>query len=121
MAVNNPTQVFRRNSTWRKGVLRTLVTDLLVHGAIETTEARAKEVRKHAERMITKAKKGTLASRRDVEAFLRPIEKDGLTAGKYLFDKVAPKYKDRQGGYTRIIKSPTRSGDNTKMAIIELV
>lgn len=118
----NPTQLFRRNSTWRKGVMRTLATDVIVHGKIETTEVRAKEVRRHVEKLITKAKKGTLASRRKAEAFLRPVTmKDGTTVGKYLFDKVAPKYKDRNGGYTRIIKSPSRRGDNTPMAIIELV
>lgn len=99
-----------------------MATDVIIHGSVETTEARAKEVRRHVEKLITKAKKGSLAARRDAEAFLRPVTtKDGLTAGKYLFDKVAPKYKDRNGGYTRIIKTPNRSGDNTKMAIIELV
>ncbi len=98
-----------------------MATDVIVHGSVETTEARAKEVRRQVEKLITKAKKGSLAARRDAEAFLRPVEKDGLSVGKYLFDKVAPKYKDRNGGYTRIIKTPTRSGDNTKMAIVELV
>ena len=118
----NPTQVFKRDATWRKGVLRNLVTDLIIHGKIETTEARAKEVRRHAEKLITKAKKGTLASRRAAESFLRPVStNDGVKVGKYLFDTVAPKYADRNGGYTRIIKSPSRLGDNTKMAIIELV
>lgn len=118
----NPTQLFRRNSSWYKGVLRNLVTDVILKGSVETTEDRAKEVRRHVEKMITKAKKNTLASRRAIEAFLRPIVAEGdLDAGKYLVTKVAPKYKDRNGGYTRIVKTPTRRGDNTKMAIIELV
>lgn len=118
---HNPTQVFKRDATWRKSVLRNLVTDVLVHGHVETTEARAKEVRRHVEKLITKGKKGTLAARRNAEKLLRPVSKDGMEIGKYLFDVLAPKYKDRKGGYTRIVKSPSRQGDNTKMAIIELI
>ncbi len=119
----NPTQLFRRNSEWRKGVTRSLVTDVLVYGKITTTETRAKEVRRHVEKMITKAKKNTLSSRRQAASFLRNVKtKDGKkTAVQYLFDVVGPKYKDRNGGYTRIIKLPARQGDNTKMAIVELV
>ena len=118
----NPTQLFRRNATWRKGVMRTLVTDVIIHGKIETTQTRAKELKRHVDKIITKAKKGTLASRRKAESILRPVlTKDGISVGKYLFDTIAPKYKDRNGGYTRIIKSPSRRGDNTPMAIVELV
>lgn len=118
----NPKQIFKRDATWRKSVLRNLVTDVIVYGKVETTEARAKEVRRHVDKMISKGKKGTLAARRSAESFLRPVAtKDGVSAGKHLFDTIAPKYKDRKGGYTRIIKSPSRLGDNTKMAIIELV
>lgn len=118
----NPTQLFRRNSTWRKHVLRSLSTDVLVHGRITTTEARAKEVRKHVEKLITKAKKNTLASRREAAAFLRNVtNKDNKSALSFLFDTLGPKYKDRNGGYTRIIKLPARLGDNSKMAILELV
>lgn len=118
----NPKQLFKRNTTWRKGVTRTLTTDVIVHGRITTTETRAKEIRRHVEKLITKAKKNTLASRRKAEAFLRDVEtKDGVPAGKYLFETLGPKYKDRNGGYTRIIKAPTRRGDNTKMAVLELV
>ena len=118
----NPTQLFRRNTSWRKGVTRTLVTDVIVHGKITTTATRAKEIKRHTEKMITLAKKGTLASRRKAEAFLRKIEtKDGVPAGKYLFETLGPKYKDRNGGYTRIIKAPARRGDNTGMAVLELV
>ncbi|MCK5945762.1 MAG: 50S ribosomal protein L17 [Mycoplasmataceae bacterium] len=118
----NPTQLFSRNSTWRKGVNRTLATDVILHGRITTTETKAKEIRKHVERLITKAKKNTLASRRSAESFLRPVKrKDGTPVGKYLFETIGPKYKSRSGGYTRIIKAPTRRGDATKMAVIELV
>ena len=117
----NPVQVYRRNATWRKGVYRSLVTDVIVYGKITTTETKAKELRRHVDKIITKAKKGTLASRRQVEAILRPVEVEGMAVGKYLFEKVAPKYAKRNGGYTRIIKAPQRRGDNTKMAIVELV
>lgn len=118
----NPHQLFRRNTSWRKGVIRTLATDVILHGRITTTETRAKEVCRFVEKMITKGKQGTLASRRQVQAFLRPVvTKDNVTIDKYLFDTLAPKYKDRKGGYTRIIKLPARQGDATKMAILELV
>lgn len=118
----NPTQLFRRNATWRKGVMRNLATDVILHGKVETTETRAKELKRHVEKLITKGKKGTLSSRRKAETVLRPVStKDGVPVGKYLFETVAPKYKDRNGGYTRIVKTPARRGDNTPMAIVELV
>ncbi|MBN3534970.1 50S ribosomal protein L17 [Mycoplasma procyoni] len=118
----NPTQLFRRNSTWRKHVLRSLATDVIVYGRITTTEARAKEVRRHVEKLITKAKNNTLNDRRLAAAFLRDVvSKDGKSSLSVLFDVVGPKYKDRNGGYTRIIKLPARQGDNSKMAILELV
>lgn len=117
----NPVQIFRRDATWKKHVLRTLATDVIAHGKILTTEDKAKEVRRHVDKLITKAKKNTLASRRAAESFLRPVEVDGMSIGKYLFTKIGPRYKDRKGGYTRIIKAPNRRGDNTKMAIVELV
>ena len=118
----NPHQLFRRNTSWRQGVIRSLVTDVIIHGRITTTQTRAKEVRKHVEKMITKGKMNTLASRRAAASYLRPVTtKDGVKADKYLFDTIAPKYKDRKGGYTRIIKLPARQGDSTKMAIVELV
>ncbi len=106
-----------------------LATDVIVHGKILTTEDKAKEVRRHVDKLITKAKKNTLASRRAAESFLRPVEvtvkvkntEETMSVGKYLFTKLGPKYLDRKGGYTRIIKAPTRRGDNTKMAIVELV
>lgn len=118
----NPHQLFRRNTSWKRGVIRSLTTDVILHGRITTTETRAKEVRRFVEKMITKGKKGTLSARREIVAFLRPVStKDNVPVDKYLFDTIAPKYKDRKGGYTRIIKLPARQGDSTRMAILELV
>ncbi|MFV8467768.1 50S ribosomal protein L17 [Mycoplasma sp. 46852] len=118
----NPTQIYSRDTKWRNGVMRSLVSELYVNGRIVTTLTRAKEVRRHAERMIQKAKNPTLANRRAVAAYLRPIQtKDGKELLKYLFEDIAPKYTERNGGYTRIIKLPRRQGDSTRMAIIELV
>lgn len=118
----NPHQLFRRNTSWRKRIIRSLATDVLVYGRITTTEIRAKEVRRFVDKMITKGKKGTLAARREAVSFLRPVTtKDGTKIDKYLFDVLVTKYKNRNGGYTRIIKLPARQGDSTKMAILELV
>lgn len=117
----NPTQIYKRDATWKKHVLRTLSTDVIVHGRIWTTEDKAKEVKRYVDKLITKAKKNTLASRREAESFLRPVTVEGMSVGKYLFTKIGPRYKDRHGGYSRIIKAPNRRGDNTKMAIVELV
>ena len=118
----NPTQLFRRNATWRKGIIRSLATDVIIYGKIQTTEVKAKEIKRHVEKLITRAKKGTLAQRRKAEAFLRPVKaKNGQAVGTYLFNTLGSKYKSRSGGYTRIIKAPSRKGDNSKMAILELV
>ena len=82
----NPHQLFRRNTSWRKGVIRSLTTDVILYGRITTTETRAKEVRRFVEKMITKGKKGTLASRREVVSFLRPVKtKNNVSIDKYLF------------------------------------
>ncbi|CAT04846.1 50S ribosomal protein L17 [Mesomycoplasma conjunctivae] len=118
----NPHQIYRRDATWRKHVLRSQATALLMHGSITTTLARAKELRKHVEKLITKGKKDTLAARRNVIKFIRHEKtKEGIYIMSHLFNNIAPKYKDRNGGYTRIIKLPARQGDSSKMAIIELV
>ncbi|BDX52587.1 50S ribosomal protein L17 [Metamycoplasma equirhinis] len=119
----NPKQVFRRNTEWWNHVERSLVTDLLIHGQVKTTLERAKRIKSNAEKMITLAKKNTLASRRQAASFLRIIpsqvaSKDSL---QYLFDVLGQKYQSRNGGYTRIIKISNRLGDNAKMAIIQLV
>ncbi|VEU77828.1 50S ribosomal protein L17 [Mycoplasmopsis columbinasalis] len=118
----NPTQIYSRNTKWRRGVMRTLTSELIKHGRITTTLTRAKELRRHVERMITKAKNPTLANRRLAAAYLRPTlvsEKENVL--QHLFKTVAPRYKERKGGYTRIYKLASRRGDNTRMAIIELV
>ena len=119
-----------RTSSQRKALLRDLTTDLLVNGSIKTTEARAKEVRKTADKMITLAKRGDLASRRRAAAFVRnvvaDVKEDGdkvvvQTALQKLFDDVAPRYAERNGGYTRILKMEQRRGDAAKMVVLELV
>ena len=97
-------------------MLRAMVTYLLENGKIETTVTRAKEVRPLAEKMITLGKKNTLASKRQALAF---ITKEDVV--KKLFDEIAPKYAERNGGYTRIVRIGVRRGDNAEMAIIELV
>ena len=105
-----------RTSDHRKAMLRGMVTLLLEKGKIVTTVARAKEVRSAAEKMITLAKRGDLHARRQVLAYV--LEEDVV---KTLFDEIAPKYADRKGGYTRIIKIGPRRGDAAEMAIIQLV
>lgn len=105
-----------RRADHRKAMLKNLTISLLSAERIETTVTRAKELRKFAERMITLGKKNTLASRRSAFAFLRNEE----VVAK-LFNEVAPRYTERNGGYTRIIKTSVRKGDSSEMAIIELV
>jgi large subunit ribosomal protein L17 len=97
-------------------MLRALVTFLLEKGRIETTVARAKEVRAVTEKMITLGKANTLSSKRMVFAF---VTKEAVV--KKLFDEIAPKYTETHGGYTRIIRLGPRRGDAAEMAIIELV
>lgn len=100
----------------RMALLRNMVTSLLENGKIETTETRAKEARSLAEKMITLGKTNTLHSRRQALAFI--TKEDVVTK---LFAEIAPKYADRNGGYTRIIKIGPRRGDAAPMAIVELV
>ena len=105
-----------RTSDHRKAMLRAMVTFLLENGKIETTVTRAKEVRSEAEKMITLGKRGDLHSKRQVFAY---VTKEAVS--KKLFDEIAPKYNERNGGYTRIIKVGPRRGDGAEMAVIELV
>jgi len=130
-----------RAADQRKALMRALATELLRHDEIETTLAKAKAVRSHAERMITKGKHGDVGDykalhekakngdvqaakevakvvhlRRQVSAFVYDKE-----VVRRVFDEIAPRYKERQGGYTRIIKIGPRRGDNTEMALIQLV
>ena len=119
-----------RTSSQRKALLRDLTTDLLVNGSIKTTEARAKEVRKTADKMITLAKRGDLASRRQAAAFVRnvvaDVKEDGddvkvQSALQNLFEEIGPKYADRNGGYTRILKTMPRRGYGAQIVILQLV
>ena len=110
------TRKLGRDTAHRTAMLRAMVTFLLENGKIETTVTRAKEVRSVAEKMITAAKQDDLHSKRQVYSF---ITKE--TVAKKVFDEIAPRYSDRNGGYTRIIKTGTRRGDAAEMAIIELV
>ena len=105
-----------RTSDHRKAMLRGMVTFLLENGKIETTVTRAKEVRSEAEKIITLGKKDDLHSKRQVFAY---VTKESVS--KKLFDEIAPNYKERNGGYTRIIKVGPRRGDAAEMAVIELV
>ncbi len=101
----------------RRSMLANLTIDLIMNEKIETTETRAKEARKAVEKMITLGKRGTLVSRRNALAFLM----NNTEAVKKLFDELAPRYKERNGGYTRILKLDERKGDDALMVILELV
>ena len=103
-------------SDQRKALLRGLTTQLIKEGRVTTTKARAKALRSEAERMITLAKDGTLSSRRRA---LRYIYDKKLVHS--LFEKAKERYGERDGGYTRIVRTVSRKGDNAQMAIIELV
>ena len=105
-----------RTSDQRRAMLRAMVTYLLENGQIKTTVTRAREVAPMTEKMITLAKKNNLATYRQALAF---ITKEDVA--KKLFDEIGPKYADRDGGYTRIVKIGPRRGDAAEMAIIELV
>ena len=115
-----------RTSDQRKAMLRDLATSLIVSERIETTEARAKEVRSVVEKLITLGKKGDLASRRNAAKTLRNVEilnedDSTQTALQKLFGEIAESYAERQGGYTRILKVGPRRGDGAESVIIELV
>jgi len=106
-----------RETRIRRSILSGLTKDCILHEKVETTEERAKEVRKFVDKMITYAKKGDLMSRRKALAFL---ENDKEVVKK-LFDELSIRYKDRNGGYTRIIKLKERRGDDALIVSLELV
>ncbi len=112
----------RRSSDQRKALLRDLVTDLILNGRIETTQTKARELKRLADKMVTLGKAGTLHARRQAAQLVR-FEKaeDGKYAIQKLFDEIAPKFANRNGGYTRVIKTGFRRGDAAPMAIIEWV
>lgn len=105
-----------RPTAHRKAMLRNLVTDLLREERISTTVTRAKETRRITEKMITLAKRGDIHARRKVMSYVYDE-----TVVKKLFDEIAPKYAERNGGYTRILKLGPRQGDTAEMAFLELV
>lgn len=105
-----------RNSSNRKALFRSILSSFFKHERIETTVTKAKEVSKHAAKLITLAKRGDLHARRLVMAELVDEE-----ATRKLFNEIAPKYADRQGGFARIYKVGPRRGDAAEMAIIELI
>ncbi len=113
-----------RTSAQRKALLRDLATDLIIHERIETTEARAKELRSVVEKMITLGKRGDLHARRQASSFIRNEVADaenGQDAVQKLFSDIASRYEERQGGYTRIMKIGPRRGDGAPVVVIELV
>ncbi len=117
MRHHNNVRKFGRTKNQRQALLKGLTLALIARGRIETTEAKAKELRPFIEKLITKANVGTLASRRMVMSRLYNLSAES----NKLVDVVAPKYKGRAGGYTRITKLPRRAGDASKMAVIEFV
>ncbi|WP_174615422.1 50S ribosomal protein L17 [Virgibacillus ihumii] len=111
-----------RKTDTRMALLRNLASDLIIHERIETTEAKAKELKTVVEKMITLGKRGDLHARRQAASFLYNQEaNDNENVIQKLFDDVAARYEERQGGYTRVLKLGARQGDGAKMAIIELV
>ncbi|WP_100374469.1 50S ribosomal protein L17 [Bacillus sp. FJAT-45037] len=113
-----------RDSAGRKALFRDLATDLIINERIETTQAKAKELRSIVEKMITLGKRGDLHARRQAAAFIRrevANEETGEDAIQKLFSDIATRYEERQGGYTRILKIGPRRGDGAPMVIIELV
>ncbi|KUP04648.1 50S ribosomal protein L17 [Bacillus coahuilensis m2-6] len=113
-----------RTSSQRKAMLRDLTTDLIISERIETTEARAKELRSVVEKMITLGKRGDLHARRQAAAYIRnevANARNWRRCTSKVFADVAPRYAERQGGYTRIMKLGPRRGDGAPMVIIELV
>lgn len=105
-----------RTSSHRKAMFSNMVVSLLIHEQIKTTLPKAKELRRFADKMVSLGKKGTLHARRQAFSFLRDD-----AAVKKLFDGLADRYKERNGGYTRVLKAGFRYGDNAPLAFIELV
>lgn len=113
-----------RDASHRKALLRNLATSLIAHGRIETTEKKAMELRSYADKLVTLAKQGDLHARREAnkEIFDTVVNAEtGQTALQKLFEEIGPKYADRNGGYTRVIKTEKRRGDAADMAVIEFV
>jgi large subunit ribosomal protein L17 len=116
MRHRNAHRKLSRNTSHRRALLRSLVTDFLDHGRLMTTLPKAKEIRPLAEKMITLGKRDNLHARRQVEAYML---REGIA--KKVFNTIAPRFADRKGGYSRIIKLGHRKGDGADLAIIELL
>ena len=111
-----------RNSAQRKALLRDLITDLILNGSIKTTVTKANELKRLADKMVTLGKKNTLASRRQAAKLVRSeTDANGVYALNKLFDEIAPKFAQRNGGYTRVIKLGVRRGDAAELAVIQFV
>lgn len=115
MKHHKATRTLSRVSRQRKALLRSLARSLVINGSIKTTEAKAKELRPYVERLVTHAKKNSLASTRHIEGQI------GTEARKKISQDAVAKYMERMGGYTRITKLPYRKSDGASMAIIEFV
>lgn len=107
---------FGRKSGQRAALLRGLARNLIIHGKMQTTEAKAKELRPYIEKLVTKARTDTLATRRHLISRLQSEK-----AAKKLLTDIGPKYASRSGGYTRIVKTGRREGDASPMAVIEFI
>jgi large subunit ribosomal protein L17 len=105
-----------RSPAHRRALFRNLVTALLDHESVRTTDAKAKELKRWGDRMITLGKQGTLHARRRAAALVH-----GRSIVKKLFDELAPRYESRQGGYTRVVKLGVRAGDAAPVSVVELV
>ena len=115
---------FGRNADHRKAMLRNLATSVIMYGKVETTYAKAMDMRSVVDELSTLGKRGDLSARRQAAAFIRNVvadEKTQQTVLQKLVSDVAPKYADRNGGYTRVVKTGVRKGDAAPMAYIELV
>ena len=110
----NQGRKLNRTSSHRKALFRNLVLSLIEHERIKTTDAKAKELRRYADRMVTLGKRGDIPARRLAFAFMQSRD-----AVKKLFDEIAPRFKDRAGGYTRVVKFGVRRGDAAPLSIIE--
>lgn len=122
MRHHNVNRKFGRESGPRRALLRSLARNLIMNGRIETTEARAKEIRPIVEKLVTQGRDSSVASRRLITARLGAHETDAKnSATKKLVEEISPKFKDRAGGYTRIVKLGNRRGDGSRMAMIEFV
>ena len=110
------------NSARRERIERNQLTDLIIHGKIVTNHAKAKELQKKMDRLVTISKKGTIQARRDAAKILRNVKTEsGETAVQKLFSEIGPRYEKRNGGYTKVLKFGNRKGDASPISIITFV